>query len=309
MSGTVPENVARRIASALNLARNAGTEGEAEAAMAAAQNMMAKYNLTMAMVEARHEKASAEDEEGAKRNKVRHQGKALYDYQRKLMRVIADCNFCFCYLIQEQRGRRQMSVGPNLIGRQANVVSATIMFDYLNETLERLVPVESNAQRLSRAAISWKFGAAERLGERLQDRKWELERSQKTEVSKRTDAQKAEPGGLILLENISLNEWALNLDFTYGYEPGTTTRERLEAKARARQTPEVVCETPVAVPETDSEKVKREAEDRKWRERYERRERAFWANKDMNAVHAGRAAGDKISIDAQVTAEQRSSIK
>lgn len=233
MSDKVPENIVRRITAALNLSRNAGTEGEAEAALSAAQAMMAKYNLTMAIVEATGARAKAQDDEGAQRQQVPTKGKALYDYQRRLMKIIADCNYCFCHLIQERRGRRMMPMGYQLLGRQANVISTQIMFDYLNETLERLVPVESNAQRLSRAAISWKFGAATRLGERLQERKWEMESAQRQEVSRRTEAQKAEPGGLMLLADISLIEREQNFDFLYGDEPGTATRHRLEAEASA----------------------------------------------------------------------------
>lgn len=62
-------------------------------------------------------------------------------------------------------------------------------------------------------------------------------------------------------------------------------------------------------PETPAEKAAQEARYRKWQERYARQEARFWANKDLGAVHAGRQAGDEISIDAQVVAEKRRSIE
>lgn len=74
-------------------------------------------------------------------------------------------------------GRRKTTHKHIFVGRKGNVVTAQLMFQYLTQTIEDLVVVEmnlTNAQRLSRSAMSWKEGAADRLCERLASRRQDL---------------------------------------------------------------------------------------------------------------------------------------
>jgi hypothetical protein len=63
------------------------------------------------------------------------------------------------------------------VGRKGNVVTAQLMYQYLTATIEDLAFTEmnlTNAQRLSRSAMSWKEGCADRLCERLASRRRDL---------------------------------------------------------------------------------------------------------------------------------------
>lgn len=74
-------------------------------------------------------------------------------------------------------GRRKTTHKHIFVGRKGNVVTAQMMFQYLTQTIEDLVVSEmnlTNAQRLSRSAMSWKEGAGDRLCERLAARRKDL---------------------------------------------------------------------------------------------------------------------------------------
>jgi len=71
-------------------------------------------------------------------------------------------------------GRYQTTKSNLFIGRKGNVVTAQMMYQYLTQTIEDLVPITNNAQRLSRSAMSWKDGCADRLCERLAIRRKDL---------------------------------------------------------------------------------------------------------------------------------------
>jgi hypothetical protein len=60
------------------------------------------------------------------------------------------------------------------VGRKANVITAQLMYQYLTQTIEDLVPITNNNERLSRSAMSWKEGCADRLCERLAKRRRDL---------------------------------------------------------------------------------------------------------------------------------------
>lgn len=305
MSDALDKATEARLRKILHLAKNAGTEGEAQAAMDRAQEILTRFNLTIAEVESRPDKAAASDAglEGAVRQKARTTGRALYEYQHRLMAQIAQANFCLVVLRRDYVGKQYRPVGYTLVGREANVVSTRLMFDYLNETLERLVPIASNAQRLSRSAISWKEGAAARLRVRIADRADELAKAREEEVRDKTTAAqhpaaaKPPPGSLILMPELTLNEEEFNIDLLYNLEPGTTTARRL-----ARAT-EVAVPSATPKPETAAEKAAREARDAKWRAKYERDRQRYWDRRDMNAYWAGDEAAKDISLDRQIRKE------
>jgi hypothetical protein len=309
-----------RLQKILALADNNPNEAEAEAAMAKAQELMAEHNLTMSMVVSA---GGAESETRLKSEvKLSHgNGRgAMYQYQRDLMAAIAEANFCF-HLIRTV-GREfnystsRWSAGKKmhvLIGRESNVVSATLMFDYLNETMERLVPLDGNSSRLSRSAISWKEGCANRLRDRLRSRTLDLtvksraEAEEKRRAAREASAAANHPSAspattanaLVILDlgDVFSTERDLNMDLYYGYEPGTTARERKERAAkREAQVQTEIHEKPMS----PKEKAKAEERARKYWEREDRKEQAKWDRKDLSAYFSGQKAGDKIGLDRQV---------
>src|SRR4051812_42543559 len=67
------------------------SEAEAETAMKLAQELMAKYNLDMAVIEA----ASAAKDAPVERVRDEVKGRAMYKWQRQLARYVAEANFCY----------------------------------------------------------------------------------------------------------------------------------------------------------------------------------------------------------------------
>jgi hypothetical protein len=284
----------------LNLANNNENEHEAQAAMAAAQRLMTAHNLTLAQVE-----SDTGTQANAKREKTENKGKALYEYQRNLMRVVADANFCLHWMDYDLKrkitGGFQKIHKHVLIGREANVIAAQHMFDYLNATMERLVPLDGNTSRLSRTAISWKEGCAARLMQRLATRKAEMVVENKAKEDAARPTQDHNGGGLVIrLENVFEMESDANYEFAYGWAPGTMAKRRQEREMRM----EAEAAKPEK-PETEAEKKAREKREQKFRDKWEREYQRKWANKDMDAYRAGSEAGKDIGLDAQIAAEAR----
>lgn len=181
------------------------SEAEAETAMRLAQDLMSKYNLDMAQIEA----ASTNTENATERVKEEAKGRAMYKWQQQLAKYVAEANFCYHLIktdsvwvqrhwsdekpsdlsgrwerfndlggapdnIKYVEGRRKVVISHIFVGRKANVITAQLMYQYLTQAIEDAVPVENNAQRLSRSAMSWKEGCADRLCERLAQKRKDL---------------------------------------------------------------------------------------------------------------------------------------
>jgi hypothetical protein len=354
----VSDKVISRLQKLLNLANKGkdsgdeATEQEAITAMAMAQSMMAKYNLSMAMIEANGETTTL----GAgKRSKETMEGRAMYKWQQDLMAEVAKANFCRHFI-----GRKHYRTpikwsdapkagfkfiewgadeGPNgetykkggqwrlkpyhvLVGREVNVTSARHMFDYLCATIERLVPIESNSQRLSRSAMSWKDGCSDRLQRRLLDRRLDSERKQREEAEAQRKAQEAQghTSGtalvIVTLADYASDERNANYELMYGLKPGTIARrhqewengeaERVANHKRMREEARAALAAMTPKQRASHErKLAKEAakEDARW-ERQRRREQARQAReegkRDWAAYSAGIGAGGGIGLDAQI---------
>ena len=163
MSNTVDPKVVSRIHKLLALAN----EHEAELAMSMAQAEMLKHNLSMATIE-----AAGGNSEG--RVKEHIQQNLLYTWKRELLETIAKVNFCHLYITHKRTAAHaKLAGGYEIIGRASNVAAVKNMFDYLLQTVERLVVAEvgTNPQdRFNRYSHSFRLGASERLRERLGER-------------------------------------------------------------------------------------------------------------------------------------------
>jgi hypothetical protein len=108
------------------------------------------------------------------------------------------------------------------------------MYDYLVETLDRLLPYQG-MQKRGREALLWLEGASDRIGERLNAKRRAMEeesRRKRDEAQANATTTSSTPGTALVLSDVYSTEEDYNTDFEYGLEPGTTARKRKEAEAR-----------------------------------------------------------------------------
>lgn len=311
----IDPKVFERIQKMLRLAQDGGaTESEAALAMEMAQDTMRKYNLTMAEME-----AAGKSQEGGDRAKNQVDGKAMYSYQQSLMKVVCDVNFCHVMVRMQTKGRRSMPIGYVIIGRQANVVSAVQMYNYLNSSIDRIVKphLASYRETLSRWAVSFKEGVSSRLQERLRERHETAlrEQSVKAREANATARHPASSGTAvaIIMEDFEQKERDLNNDFRNGWEPGTTARNRAEREARwaadeaernRREQAALRAEQERRAALTDkqrqAEDEKKRKQEQRWEQKYYRQQNAYWRKRDVGAYLQGQQEANNIGLDVQV---------
>lgn len=308
------DRITERISKLLRMAEaRKGNETEADQAMELAREMMAKYNLDMATVE-----AASKTTKGADRTKKENAGKASYPYQRTLMNQIGEVNFIHVHYMSEVRstGRdsyRNVYTGYRLIGRKANVISAKLMFDYLDHTMNRMV-VALGMHFSGKDAIAWKTGCAYRLGQRLMERHNTAQEEQSRRAREQYEAAKAAGltvGALVVMDDYANMERDLNTDFAEGLEPGTTARKRAEWEAgEAKRTADWEARQKRLQEAEETRRAglsarEREAEDRARARENERRD-ARWRREAAKSIYnhptfrAGMRAGEDIGLDPQV---------
>ena len=293
---TSDSNIALKIKKLLELAGR--DEKEAASYMAKAQELMAKYNLDMAQVgSATDTKAGAdythpEDIANMKRVKDTHKRGAMYEYQRNLWATVATANYCWHWTIpiyKDVNGTSRVVTRHHMIvGREVNVISAKLMGDYLEQTINRMCPYQGS-QCLSRAAISWKEGCASKLQVRLRTRYSEL-KEESTKVSENSTA--------LTLVGVENAEYDANYAFLYGEKALQDKRAR--DIARRTEQAEQIINAPAEKAETNAERKKREARYARNSAKWQRQSDAKWAKKDINAWYEGRSKGEEISLDSQV---------
>jgi hypothetical protein len=145
---TIENSVFEKIQKCLELARRGGTEGEAAAAMARVQSLLAKHNLSLAEVESRGQ--SAEDY-------IRNELGRLVPWQKSVWNGIAKMYFCSFYIN-----------GPAgiLIGKPSNVAVAKSIAEYVCQLGERLAKTESSDRKFRN---SFKTGFAFRIAQRCSE--------------------------------------------------------------------------------------------------------------------------------------------
>lgn len=321
--------IAAKVRKLLALANDGGaTEAEADTALRMAQQIMADNNLSMATVAAQ----GGSEGEDAQRDKQEARGRAMYQYQRNLMVAICEVNFCMPLIITT--GHR--SSGYRIIGRRANVASVMTMFDYLTQTINRLVMVEvggDNRQRMSRRGVSFAEGVADRLRERLSQRHKEYLERQAQEARERNAAARhtAAMGNalVVVMRDYAQEEQDRNEDFRRGVPPGTTEKERGQAETvraareRARRDRQAELEAQgiepdVAYymsygysredaeqaahpkPETAAQERARKAREERARERMYARWNRESERRDWTAYDRGQQAADRVGLDQQV---------
>lgn len=324
------ESIINRVRKLLALAAEGSGATEAEAALAAARaaEIMEEHGLRTAQLE-------AGGGLGERRVDDQGEGGAFYRWQPELMAAIAESCFCHCEIVHESVahgvGYRQRSVrgGFRLIGRESAVVSARVMFDYLNSTVWRLSR-ESGAD-----TPRWfRRGCAERLGERLRHRHYEVLREQKEKAEAETERQAQSGSGngtalVVVLEDYALRERDLNDDLRRGQPPGTTAARREESLRRSREQlemqrrlvaegvpPEIAWDmvylnmTRERAEQYEAARSKQEqAPPRRQRKRRDRgpsaQETREQRARDSQSWATGRQTGDEVSLDRQVAEQEK----
>lgn len=294
------DKVMRRIQALLNKTEDKGaSEAEAQSAANAVAKLMAEYNLDMATLEA---SGKSVQDSGAERTKEQNDKKCMYKWQRELMEKVAALNYCYHFInnkyTHNKAGNLKKTPVHVLVGRKVNVLSAQMMFDYLCEAIERLVPLASNRERLSRSAMSWKEGCAERVGERLATKRYEQEREQAATVAAAAKAAQGTGQSTgMTLARVAGNEHDANWEFANGYPAGTLAKWRADG---ANKSLSAVVADREETAEEAKERAKYEEKWRKQQERDRQRSQKEWEKKDHVAYAAGRNAGNTVGLDVQV---------
>jgi len=309
----VSESIIRKIQKAYALAQNAGTEAEAATAMSMVQDLMAKYNLDIATVENTPVAGGTKPVE-EKREKSVINRSAMYKWQRELWGVIGDVNFCWIWVQNRKehdyskrdgtilRSRRVKRF--TILGRESNVIAAKLMGEYICDTIERILPFP-HVERLSRSAISWREGCADRLRMRL----WEKFRELKASTP---DG----PSTALALRDVAKIEEEKNYDALYGegaYKRQQESQQKWSEERKEAQLKEEQERIEVLKNETPQQRAKREkgeenqriqADKRYARDqaRWQRERRRESERKDWRAYTSGSKAGESINLDHQVGA-------
>jgi hypothetical protein len=224
-----------RVRKLLALASNAGaTEGEASNAAAMAAALMEQHGLAAATVAA----AGGSDDE--RRGKEEMRGGAAFNWQPGLMAAVAESCFVDVRVLEKRAPRgRPIRVGYSLLGREAHVAGAKVLYEYLCQAVERL----SREAQPARPKF-YKVGVADRLAHRLRQRHQRTLREQR-EAAERAAAEAAtcaaRAGGnatsatalVVTLVDYAQREADLNADVREGLPAGTTADRRAKRDAAA----------------------------------------------------------------------------
>lgn len=324
----ISDNIIRKLQLLLKLGeRKEGNETEAAAAMAKAQDLLAQYNLDLATVQDKVVAGGTNtpEDEMAKRDYARVSRSAMYNWQRELVRTLAETNYCKYWVEEttEFRWKRDCKVKRHkVLGRTINTTAVLVMTDYLMATIERLLPYKGK-ERLSRSAVSWREGCADRLIERIVDK------ARKMKEADYATQGEAAFSTAIAVRNMASAEEIGNYDFLNGkgawaarearkaenekYWAAIAEQEKKEREAREQKELDEL--TAKLLLETPEQKARREAKEIRDRIKEHRRQEAYsaryWARQDRaderasrkrdhSAYAAGSTTAEKIGLDSQL---------
>jgi hypothetical protein len=234
-----PEALAaiEKVTKLLALARDGrGNEHEAQSALDVAHRILEMHNLDIALIERKKGDSAAPH---AKRDDATTGG-GLYKWQRSVWEQTAKLNMCVYFSIRGlARGQKYEN---RVVGRGENVLMTRVMAEYLQEAIERIAAEwaknQGYASRFVQPAIIYREGMAERICERLRS----LQRERVEEARRQKEAEAAAPkhpdaapGTALTIIDVMGSETDLNNDYLNGWELGRTARERRESEARSSE--------------------------------------------------------------------------
>ncbi len=304
------------------VAAKAGTEAEAAAFTARAMEMMEAYNLDMLSIE--------QGGDTGKREEAKMMG-GMYIYERELWRAIAELNFCMYFrtTVKATHKRRKISFAHRVIGRVVNTAATKAMGGYIQSTIGRLTTErfpQAN-QYFTREAVAFREGMADKIVERLKQRRYEAEmiesdrKAQQAAMAKKTGV---DTRFALTIADVKDSEEIANYDFIHGEGAWKKKQDREErwdkeyAERRARQAKaQAAAERQYAAwakanpEEAAAEARKVEAEQRKKDKARERRElrgggyryrepSARETRQGSDFYDAGYEKGAQVSLEPQV---------
>jgi hypothetical protein len=325
------EGIIRKIQKLFNLANNAtGNEVQASAALAKAHELLMAHNLSLAVVQDTVVKGGVQNgtavtEEARKPITIKRS--AMYKWQRRMWGTLAHVNHCFHWVHDVKDGNHKHKSRWDdgyktarwvkrhvILGRESNVIVVNLMGEYLCDTIERLCPY-APVDRLSRAAVSWREGVADRLTERLVDQQEQEELDTRPPcpespgLKKKWMAQYATRA--LALKDVRKTEYEANYDALYGEGAYKKSQEACKVEAERIQQERIE----FLQNESPSDKRKREADEERRRIRsnveaersYRRQERERLddaARTDWRAYDKGKKVGDGISLATQISSQK-----
>ncbi len=308
-------SVLAKVEKLMRLSARNPNENEAASAAAKAMELLAAYNLQSASID-------IDGETSAKRAEEKMIG-GFYQYERDLWRAISELNFVW-YFSRSQRvpvkdiRRNVMRRQHILIGKVVNIAATKGMAGYLAQTIERITReqmVKYNVHLLSAWSNSFRRGMAERIIEKVNQRRWDLLDAEDKAAAQA--AKKAAEDGSVTLETgltlrgVQAREDEGNYDFIHGKGAWAENQKRqLEwqarrAEARAKAEAEYTAWAQANPEEAAKEEAKRIKAERR-RSNYLPRYRSGPSFKgDLGAYSLGREMGKNIGVDPQ--AEGRTS--
>jgi len=311
--------VTEQIEKLLRLAGKNTNEHEAASALAKAQALAEAHNLEIGSIEAESGVTDGRREDA----KVRG---GMYKFQQEIWHEVAELNFClyFAFRASVWRDRRYRSRWGGterrqfwghewrhrLVGRRVNVAATRAMAGYLEQTIERITRERlhgDNTQLFSRWAVSFRRGLAQRLVEKVTERrrqKLRAERQKEKEAHEKAQKSGLSTSTSLTLTSMVQRERDANIDTLYG--EGTSAEWRAERQAAAqaeREAEEAYTAWAKANPE-EAAKEEREAEARERRNAERRTGRrtsssGARSNTDWSAYHAGYEKAADIGLDPQ----------
>lgn len=309
------DKVIEQIQKLLNLAARNPNEFEAASAASKAQELLTRYNLDTAAVE----KASGGS---GKREQLEVEG-GFYRYQRELWKAIAALNFCWHWTqdkyVKFEKPRMTARAGYRtgktykrhvLIGRTVNVRTTIGMAQYLESVIERLTRERIQADerhRLGNWAVSYRKGIADRIMEKVEDRRTQMEADEAARL--RAAQHEAERSGTstataLTIADVKTSEYIGNYDFQHG-EGSWVKKKMQEAEAQKRRQEAEESYTRWAAANPVEAKAKADKEEEESRKYWSKRSR--WRgdsterdNRDMSAYYSGYDAAKNVSIDPQM---------
>jgi hypothetical protein len=303
----------RRVEKLLTLSKRGGTEAEAEAAAAKAQELLELYNLDMAKISA----AGGGGVDSGRREQMAVRGGAR-SWERELWGAVARLNFCLHFtrsvrieIVRKGQKRSRVTSEHVVIGRTINVRLTQSIANYLRDAIERILR-ERNGNDPSQLHSNWsnsfRRGAFDRLCERLENRRNEKLAEERERQAKATrDAAGYSSGTALVLSNYIDQENDANYDFLYG--EGFSARQaqaRAErAEARRRQQEEHTrwaAENPEEARELERKRrEEQEALSKKWANRGKgSRGGKVGPDIDNGAYWSGYDRANEVGLDDQV---------
>jgi hypothetical protein len=313
------EAVIEKVRKLLALAKNNDNEHQAEAAANKARELLEAYNLNLAHV-------NKETHGFTPRDKQKMKG-GLYSWQRDLWNMTAQLNFCKYWYY------RGLGAGTSyeheLLGSKVNVISTTIMAQYLQDAVERLARdwVRDNRPGKSifiKEAIAYREGVTNRLVTRMWNLRHERIKEEEAKV-KATRESNASRGlfteNALVISDVINTEEDLNNDHVMGWPMGTSAQNRKDREAQMEAARKAADEELArykvwaeANPEEAAARKAKEKEedDARW-EAYKAKQRTQRPRKKtpeeerrgLRSFQDGYDDGEHVSLDKQIDTDKR----